>query len=189
MLPVPLTCWPRPGWWPDPQAAFFVGGPAHNVGMRIRIEGVEFPGSTCGPSPQRPEGHSNIHVGVQRVQRSGKPVELLGVVPGDSPGATWTLDATVTPAPDGGVDLKGPYIQGPRGGRFIYLDWGTVDAPGTFNMFRRAKLRLDRVPVDVLRSAEEQGFLVARVILTDSGGSPICASVGAPFIEWSAAAN
>jgi hypothetical protein len=23
-----------------------------------------------------------------------------------------------------GVDLKGPYIQGPAGGRFIYLSWG-----------------------------------------------------------------
>jgi hypothetical protein len=80
--------------------------------MRIRIEGVDLPGSTCGPSPQRPEGHFNIHVGVQR---RGKPAELLGVVPGDSSGATWTLDATVTATPDGGVDLKGPYIQGPPG--------------------------------------------------------------------------
>lgn len=157
--------------------------------MRIRIEGVEFPGSTCGPSPQRPEGHVNIHVGVQRVQRGGKPPELLGVVPGDSPGATWTLDAAVTPAPDGGMDLKGPYVQGPPGGRFIYLNWGTVDAPGTFAMFRRAKLQLDAVSPEVLRSAAEQGTLVARVILTDSGGGPICASVRAPFIEWSAAAE
>jgi hypothetical protein len=157
--------------------------------MRIRIEGVEFPGSTCGPSPQRPEGHANIHVGVQRVQRRGKPAELLGVVPGDSPGATWTLDATVTPAPGGGVDLKGPYIQGPPGGRFIYLNWGTVDNPGTFAVFRRAKLRLDTVSAQVLRNAAEQGTLVARVILTDSRGGPICASVAPPFIGWSAAAN
>jgi hypothetical protein len=68
--------------------------------MRIRVEGVDLPGSTCGPSPQRPAGHFNVHVGVQRVQRRGKPVELLGVVPGDSPSVTWTLDATVTAAPD-----------------------------------------------------------------------------------------
>lgn len=153
--------------------------------MRIRIEGVEFPGSTCGPSPQRPDGHFNIHVGVQR---RGKP-ELLGVVPGDSPGATWTLDATATPTSDGGVDLKGPYIQGPPNGRFIYLNWGTVDAPGTFAMFRRAKLRLDAVSAEVLRSAAEQGTLVARVVLTDPKGNPTCASVAPPFIEWSAASS
>jgi hypothetical protein len=84
------------------------------------------------------------------------------------------------------VDLKGPYIQGPPGGRFIYLNWGTVDAPGTFTMFRRAKLRLDAVPADVLRSAHEQGTLVARVILTDSNGNPTCASVGPPHLAWSA---
>jgi hypothetical protein len=152
--------------------------------MRIRIEGTDLPGSSCGPSPQRPEGHFNIHVGVQR---RGKPAELLGVVPGDSPGATWTLDATATRAPDGGTDLKGPYIQGPPGGRFIYLNWGTVDAPGTFTMFRRAKLRLDAVSAEVLRSAQDQGVLVARVMLTDPRGNPVCASLGAPFIEWSAA--
>ena len=175
--------------------------------MRIRIEGVHLPGTSCGPSPQRPAGHFNIHVGVQR---RGKPGELLGVVPGDSPGVTWTLDATVTPSADGDLDLKGPYIQGPPGGRFIYLNWGMVgeganfadtgkgidpgrcessalDAPRTFTMFRRAKLRLDAVAPEVLRSAQAQGTLVARVTLTDSGGGPICASVRPPFIEWSAA--
>ena len=152
--------------------------------MRIRIEGADLPGSSCGPSPQRPDGHLNIHVGVQR---RGKPAELLGLVPGDSPAVTWTLDATVTPAPDGGLDVKGPYIQGPPGGRFIYLNWGTVDAPGTFNMFRRAKLRLDAVPPELLRDAQRQGSLVARVTLTDPRGNPVCASLGPPFIEWSAA--
>jgi hypothetical protein len=152
--------------------------------MRIRIEGVDLPGSTCGPGPDRPEGHFNIHVGVQR---RGKPQELLGVVPGDSPAATWTLDATAATAPGGAVDLRGPYIQGPPGGRFIYLNWGTVDAPGTFALFRRAKLRLDAVSADLLRSAAEQGFLVARVTMTDPKGHPVCASLAPPFIEWSAA--
>lgn len=53
-------------------------------------------------------------------------------------------------------------------------------------MFRRAKLRLDAVPAEVLRSAEEQGVLVARVGLTDAKGNPTCASVGPPLIKWSA---
>ena len=154
--------------------------------MRIRIEGVDLPGSSCGPGPQRPEGHFNIHVGVQR---RGKPAELLGLAPGNAPAVTWTLDATVTSAADGGLDVKGPYLQGPPGGRFIYLNWGTVDAPGTFTMFRRAKLRLDAVPPELLRDAQRQGFLVARVTLTDPKGNPVCASLGPPFIEWSAAAQ
>ena len=93
----------------------------------------------------------------------------------------------MTDAPGGETDLKGPYIQGPPGGRFIYLNWGTVDAPGTFAMFRRAKLRLDAVPPEVLRDARQQGFRVARVTMTDPRGNPVCASLGPPFIEWSAA--
>ncbi len=32
--------------------------------MRIRIEGRNLPGASCGPSPDRPQGHANIHVSV-----------------------------------------------------------------------------------------------------------------------------
>jgi hypothetical protein len=120
------------------------------------------------------------------VQRRGKP-ELLGLTPGDAPAASWTLEAVITPSPDGGADLKGPYIQGPPGGRFIYLNWGTVDRPGEFAMFRRAKLWLNAVPPPVLRSAAESGTLVGRLELTDDKGGPLCASVRPPLIEWSAA--
>ena len=93
---------------PLPSPGRNITGPADNGRMRIRIEGTDLPGSTCGPSPQRPEGHHNIHVGVQR---RGKPAELLGVVPGDSPGVTWTLDATATRGPGGETDLRGPYLR------------------------------------------------------------------------------
>jgi hypothetical protein len=120
------------------------------------------------------------------VQRRERPGDLLGLHPGDAAAATWELAATATPGP-AGADVRGPYIQGRPGGRFIYLSWGTVDEAGTFTMFRRAKLRLDAVSPQVLRGAQEQGCLVARVILTDPKGNPTCASVGPPFIEWSAA--
>ena len=49
--------------------------------MLIRIEGTDLPGSSCGPSPERPAGHFGIHVGLQR---RGKPAELLGVIPADA---------------------------------------------------------------------------------------------------------
>jgi hypothetical protein len=142
--------------------------------MLIRIEGTRLPGASCGPSPQRPGGHHGIHVGLQR---RNKPGELLGVIPGDAPAAMWTLEAMATPSPDGTTDLKGPYIQGPLGERFIYLNWGTVDRPGEFALFRRAKLWLNAVPADVLSSAAESGALVGRLGLTDVKGNPLCASV------------
>ena len=116
-------------------------GPADTGIVQIRIEGTDLPGNSCGPSPERPAGDVGIHVGVQR---RAKPAELLGVTPGVASAATWTLDAVVTPKPDGPADVRGPYIQGPPDGRFIYLNWGTVDDSGTFTMFRRAKLWLGR---------------------------------------------
>jgi Family of unknown function (DUF5990) len=150
--------------------------------VQIRIEGVDLPGLSCGPSGDRPDGHHSVHVGVQR---RGRPGEFLDLTPGDAPQATWILDCTVA-ASDGGVDVKGPYIQGPPGGRFIYLSWGTVDAPGSFEMFRRAKLWLDAVPAMVMDQAVAGGLLVGRLGLTDPKGHPLCASVRPPVIEWSA---
>jgi hypothetical protein len=128
------------------------------------------------------------------VQRRAKRDELLDLVPGNSTSATWTLDCTVTPGSPGagdadgkGTDIKGPYIQGPPGGRFIYLSWGTVDGAGTFTLFRRAKLLLDAIPPAVLDSAIQRGVLTGRLGLTDPKGNPRCAAVRPPVIEWSAA--
>jgi hypothetical protein len=159
--------------------------PAHNGGVRIRIEASDLPGRSCGPSPDSPGGYQNIHVGVQR---RGRPDELLGLVPGDAPSAAWTVDCTAAASPSG-TDLKGRYIQGPPGGRFIYLSWGTVDDSAGFTLFRRAKLWLDTVPADVLGQALDRGVLVGRVGLTDPKGNPLCAAVRPPVIEWAAAAD
>ena len=87
----------------------------------------------------------------------------------------------------GGHHLQGPYIQGPPGGRFIYLSWGTVDDAAGFTLFRRAKLWLDVVPAGVLDQAMDRGVLVGRLGLTDLKGNPLCAAVRPPVIEWSAA--
>ena len=156
-------------------------GPGHTAAVRIRIEGRALPGRFWGPTPERPGGFDGIEVGVQR---RGRPDEHLDLVPGDAPSASWTIDADVVSTPVG-PDLKGPYIQGPPGGRFIYLSWGTVADTGTFTMFRRAKLMLEAVPAGV-EQASATGTLVGRLGLTDPSGGPICAAVRPPVIEWSA---
>lgn len=66
----------------------------------------------------------------------------------------------------------------------IAEDGGEQDR--TLRMFRRAKLQLDAVSPELLRSAAEQGWLIARVRLTDEKGGPTCASVRPPLISWSA---
>jgi Family of unknown function (DUF5990) len=150
--------------------------------MLIRIEAADLPGRTCGPGGSFP-GYRNVHVGVQRRDRRN---ELLELHPGDAPSAVWTLQCSAV-ATSTGVDLKGPYIQGRPGGRFIYLSWGTVDAAGAFTLFRRAKLLFDAIGPEVLAAAVVSGRLVARLGLTDAKGHPVCAHVRPPLIDWSAA--
>jgi Family of unknown function (DUF5990) len=151
--------------------------------MEIRIEGDELPGRWCGPFPDAPGGWPNIHVAVQR---RAKRDDLLGLERGDAPTASWTLDCAVEEK-HGAIDVKGAYIQGPVGGRFIYLSWGNVGDDGSFRLFRRAKLWLDGVPPEVLRRAVATGVLVGRLGLTDAKGHPRCAAVRPPLIEWSSA--
>jgi hypothetical protein len=129
-----------------------------------------------------PAGYRNVHVGVQRRNRRD---DLLDLIPGDASSASWTLECTVARSPTG-VDIRGPYVQGPPGGHFVYLSWGTVDENDAFTLFRRAKLRLDAVPPPVLATAVESGLLVGRLRLTDRKGNPVCAAVLPPAIEWSA---
>ncbi|NEA68481.1 DUF5990 family protein [Streptomyces sp. SID12488] len=153
--------------------------------MRIRIDAVDFPGLTCSPGAFAGDdvpAYRNIHVAVQRRDR---PAELLDPKPGDAASATWTLECAAATSP-AGTDVKGPYVQGRPGGRFIYLSWGSVDDSGTFTMFRRAKLMLDAVPADVLDAAAPTGLLVGRLGLTDARGGPLCARVVPPRITWTA---
>jgi hypothetical protein len=152
--------------------------------IQVTIAGSSLPGRDIGPGRNFP-GARNIHVGVQRKERKGHPVELLGLTPGNAPSAHWIFEATAIPA-EGGIDIKGPYIQGRPGTRFIYLAWGAL-GDGTFAMFRRAKLMLDAIDPAILDAACRYGVLIADLELTDPKGYPLCAAVRPPLIRWSAA--
>ncbi|WP_435855613.1 DUF5990 family protein [Streptomyces tanashiensis] len=86
--------------------------------MRIRIDAVELPGLTCPPKDPSGAAYRNVHVALQRRDR---PADLLDPQPGDAASATWTLECTAVVPSAGGADVKGPYIQGRPGNRFIYL--------------------------------------------------------------------
>ncbi|WNG93485.1 DUF5990 family protein [Mycobacterium sp. ITM-2016-00318] len=147
-----------------------------NGWVQIRIVGTDLPGRDC-PSGHNFPGYANVHVGMQTRRR---PPELLNLQPADVAEVTWTIDCEVN-----GSDVRGPYIQGRPGDRFIYLDWGSAGGNGRLEMFRRAKLMLDGVPAEVLAEAAQSGLLVGRLKLTDAKGQPLCAAVRPPVIEWS----
>jgi hypothetical protein len=148
----------------------------------IRILATDLPGKSCGPSPSEPDGHHQICVGVQA---RNKPSEIDWLCSADEPSVTRALSCTATVRP-GGVDVRGPHIQGRPGARFVYLSWIYRDQTGQDRMFRRAKLLLDAVPDNVFQSAVETGTLVGRLGLTDEKGNPSCASMRPPLIEWAA---
>jgi hypothetical protein len=68
----------------------------------------------------------------------------------------------------------------------VYLSWGVVEGPGSFEMFRRAKIMFDGIPAGTMTAAQESGVLVGRLGLTDPKGNPTCAAVRPPLIEWTA---
>ncbi|MGI8936924.1 MAG: DUF5990 family protein [Iamia sp.] len=139
----------------------------------LRIIGTDPPGRACC-GPQR-----NVHVGIQ-IRRDPDQV-----VPADVDPATFTAEIDIIDK-QGGLDLRGPCVQGRPGDRFVYLTWGEVDADGGFEMFRRAKLMFDAVDAEVLDEARREGrALEARLGLTDEIGQPRCAAVRPPLVTWS----
>jgi hypothetical protein len=126
--------------------------------MRIVVTGVD--------GPRLP----GVTVGVQR------GTEVVQAFPADGSVVTWELDARLV-----GSDLRGPFVHGQPGGRFLYLSWHEEGA----GRFRRAKLMLDVLPDDLLERAG-RGHLAARLGLSMPDGSPVCAAVRPPRIEWSA---
>lgn len=85
-----------------------------------------------------------------------------------------------------GLGSSRPLRAGPSGRPVRLPVVGTVGDPGTFTLFRRAKLWFDGIDPDVLAAALTSGLLVARLGLTDAHGHPLCAAVRPPLIQWSA---
>jgi hypothetical protein len=112
-----------------------------------------------------------VTVGLQRVK---DVVDERPAVGGD---LRWDFEVTLVEGPD----LRGPFVQGRRGARFLYLSWMHSGA-----MFRRAKLMLDEVPPDLLAADPATG-IQGLFPLTLPDGSPICAAIRPPSISWSAA--
>ena len=145
--------------------------------MRVVIDGFDLPGRIFCDPEGRPL--SNVHVGVQ-VGR--EPFQL---VPGDSSCARWELAVRVVTGPDAEIDFKGPAVHGKRGDRFVYLTWGNLDNHAHFQMFRRAKLMLNRIDRELVTGAERQERpLLAMVRLRDGHGAPRCARVDPPDVVW-----
>ena len=146
--------------------------------MQISLVGTNLPGREFG----RPDGSlmTNVHVGIQ-IGR--EPADLVRA---DASEARWDVDVDVVMR-DGQIDFRGPVVQGKRDERFIYLTWGEVGHTSAFEMFRRAKLMLNRIDPTMLDPAPADRRLLGTIDLTGSDGGPRCARVDPPAIRWSIA--
>jgi len=140
--------------------------------LAVRLVGRQLPGLRCGP-------YESIHAGIQRGR------EVVDLVPGNAAEAVFAFTVDVVTGSDGAIDCRGPFVQGRRGERFVYLSWGELKDGSPFAMFRRAKLHLSCLDASQLAQAATAGAtLLATLALTDARGGPLCASVRPPQISW-----
>jgi Family of unknown function (DUF5990) len=70
--------------------------------------------------------------------------------------------------------FSGPFVQGPAGGRFVYLDIGTYAGQADSCWSRRLKIPLAGITT---RMIDAGGVIEARVPGTGRDGGPSCATV------------
>ncbi len=97
----------------------------------------------------------------------------------------FEFTAKVNTANSSTVDLLGPFVQGPRDGRFIYIDIGKCAGQTGTGWSRRLKIPLSGITLEMMNklSNDSQWVLQASVPGTGKDGGPNCATVK-PFSGW-----
>jgi Family of unknown function (DUF5990) len=104
------------------------------------------------------------------------------VPPSTDSGETISFDFTVNIAndrADGPPNLRGPFAQGPPGGRFVYVNSGTYAGQADSCWSRRAKVSLSDITWELIDEALSKpgAVLEARIAGTAGDGGPACATV------------
>lgn len=84
---------------------------------------------------------------------------------------------------DESLDFRGPFVQGPRGGRFVYICCGELVDPAYSAWRRRVKIPLGGISAPLLSDCVSQkaGILRAAISGRSKDGGPPAATV--PLIE------
>ena len=104
------------------------------------------------------------------------------VPPSSERGEITSFDFTVNIANDridGPPKFRGPFVQGPPAGRFIYVNSGTYAGHSDSCWSRRAKVPLSGITWDLIEEAlsKSSAVLEARIAGTTGDGGPACATV------------
>jgi len=104
------------------------------------------------------------------------------VPPTSDSGENVSFDFTVNIAndrTDGAPKFRGPFVQGPPGDRFLYINSGTYAGQSDSCWSRRAKVPLSGITWDLIEEAlsRSSAVLEARIAGTAEDGGPACATV------------
>jgi hypothetical protein len=80
-------------------------------------------------------------------------------------------------------DFGGPFVQGPKGSRFIYIDIGTYAGQKDSTWSRRLKIPLSHIDRKLMNAALKNGGLETIVEGVGKGGGPNCGTIK-PFAGW-----
>jgi len=124
-------------------------------------------------------GNSHLHLGIQRdkvtIEAATAESERIVFKP--------TLRARLNA--DGSVNFLGPFAQGPKAERFIYLVWSTTDGDVPGAMTGRIKLHLNHLHWrSVQKAATGNKPIRVRLALTNAKGNPVMASVRPDVAKW-----
>jgi hypothetical protein len=120
--------------------------------------------------------------GVDFGLQQGKGADYRTVQTQRSSGDDLRFEGSVTAKGDrdgGPPNFLGPLIQGPPGGRFLYIDVGTLAGQRDSMWERRIKVPLGGITWEMIEevSADPDLVLEARLAGTGRDGGPSCATV------------
>jgi Family of unknown function (DUF5990) len=99
--------------------------------------------------------------------------------------STASVDFDVPLSFDG--DWRGPFVQGKKGERFLYLVWGPRTAGGLVGQVGRTKVMLEQAVAAAEEAVAKGGnTLVAELDLVDEKGKPRLARLKPQSVDWRA---
>lgn len=97
----------------------------------------------------------------------------------------FNLPVKLKTAKTGEPDFGGPFVQGPAGGRFVYINVGTSAGDLNSPWQRRMKIPLSGISKEMIGQIEmdKSRYLKTTVPGTGKDGTPNCATIK-PFSGW-----
>jgi hypothetical protein len=140
--------------------------------VTIEIHCVDLPGARWGD-------RGPVHLGIQQGD------ELVAAASADLERIVFRPALRVRRHTDGSANFLGPFAQGSRAERFIYLVWAAVETGTRVAMLGRVKIHLNHVKwAHVAAAVARRRPIKVTIPLTNAKGKPVFASVRSDASRW-----